>query len=302
MKPYAIPPGLSIPSEWVPTPCAFLLILSSLHCLNLGDVAMLQVAVRRFREFWPDAEIFVFTEAPDLLKSCCPGAKSIDPVPRLAYYTVASGLTRLGRHHSMPALSEFDVTWRQYMPQAVEKILAFHGRVTLSEAQSFLDLVKSCDLIVASGAGQITTSFAAHSTLILNTLEMAMHHGIPTAIFGQGIGPIDDACFHVRAAKALPRVNQISLREKATSQPLLDELKVPRERVFVTGDDSIETVYSNRSNQLGNAIGVNLRACWYSDISNDLAPTLRKPLQEVARKLGAQLVQVPISRHPEEDD
>ena len=72
---------------------------SSLHCLNLGDVAMLQFAVRRFREFWPDAEIFVFTEAPDLLKSCCPGAKSIDPVPRLAYYTVASGLTRLGRHY-----------------------------------------------------------------------------------------------------------------------------------------------------------------------------------------------------------
>ena len=41
---------------------------SSGHCLNLGDVAMLQVTFRRLREFWPDAEIYVFNDSPELLE------------------------------------------------------------------------------------------------------------------------------------------------------------------------------------------------------------------------------------------
>jgi polysaccharide pyruvyl transferase WcaK-like protein len=276
---------------------------SSIHCLNLGDVAMLQVTVRRFREFWPDAEICVFNEAPELLERYCPTAKPVRPIGRQAYYTTAEILTRLGRRFSMPALSELDVIWRRHWPAAAGKLVASrNGHSTASEVRSFLELVRSCDLVVASGAGQITTSFGPQSTLVLNTMEMAMRHGIPTAIFGQGIGPIDDASLRTRAAKVLPRVNQICIRETITSLPLLDELHVPREHVIVTGDDAIDTVYSHRSPQLGNAIGVNLRMSWYSDISNELLGTVRKPLQETARAVGAPLVEVPISRHPEEDD
>lgn len=276
---------------------------SSIHLLNLGDVAMLQVTVRRFREFWPDAEICVFTEAPDLLELYCPTARQVHPLERQAYYTTAAILTRLGRRLSMPALSELDVSWRQHWPEAVEKLLASRsGEPDVSKVRGFLDLVQSCDLVVVSGAGQITTSFGLHSTLVLNTMEMAMRHGIPTALFGQGLGPIEDACLRTRAAKVLPRVNQICIRETITSLPLLDELHVPREHVIVTGDDSIDTVFSHRSPGLGNAIGVNLRIAWYSDILKEMLSTVRKPLQATAREVGATLVKIPISRHPEEDD
>jgi colanic acid/amylovoran biosynthesis protein len=276
---------------------------SSNHCLNLGDAAMLQVTVRRFREFWPDAEICVFNESPELLELYCPTANPVHPLSRQAYYTTAAILTRFGRRFSMSALSELDVSWRQRWPEAVERLLASRGdKVGASNAQSFLGLIRSCDLVVASGAGQINSTFGPHSTLILNTMEMAMRHGIPTAIFGQGFGPIEDACLRTRAAKVLPRVNQICVRESITSLPLLDELHVPREHVFVTGDDCIDTVYSHRSPQLGNAIGVNLRMSWYSNISNEVLGKVRKPLQEAARAVAAPLVEVPISRHPEEDD
>jgi colanic acid/amylovoran biosynthesis protein len=271
--------------------------------MNLGDVAMMQVTVRRFREFWPDAEIYVFNDAPELLNLYCPTAKPVRPSGRQLYYATAAILTRLGRRWSIPALSELDISWRHRWPGAAEKLVASRaGEANAAEVRNFLELAHRCDLIVASGAGQITTSFGAASTPILNIMEMATELGIPTALLGQGIGPIDDACLRTRAAKVLPRINLICIRETITGQPLLDELQVPREHVVVTGDDAIETVYGHRQAQLGSAIGVNLRISWYSDIPNELLETIRAPLQEAARAVGAPLVAVPISRHPEEDD
>jgi colanic acid/amylovoran biosynthesis protein len=277
---------------------------SSVHCLNLGDVAMLQVTVRRFRKYWPDAEIFVFNETPELLDLYCPTAKPVHPVGRHAYYTTAEVLTRLGRRSSIPAFSEADVAWRHRWPGAAEKLVSSRrGDATATAAQAFRELVQSCDLVAASGAGQITTSFRGNSTLVLNTMEMAMDHGVTTAILGQGIGPIDDdACLRARAAKVLPHVNQINLRETITGPKLLDSLGVPREHVVITGDDAIETVYQHRQMRVGNCIGVNLRVSWYSDIKSDLLEALKRPLQAAAREVGAPLVSIPISRHPEEDD
>lgn len=63
---------------------------SSVHCLNLGDVAMMQVAVRRFREFWPDAEIHVLNENPELLALYCPTARPVLPAGQQLYYTTAA--------------------------------------------------------------------------------------------------------------------------------------------------------------------------------------------------------------------
>lgn len=276
---------------------------SSVHCLNLGDVAMLQVTVQRFRALWPNAEIFVFNEAPELLQLYCPTSKPVPPEGRFAYYATAAVLTRLGQHFSSPIFSELDVTWRQKWPAVVEKLLiSRRAPGTVPAARNFLELVRSCDLVAASGSGQINTSFGAHSTLILNTLELAQRHGIPTAILGQGLGPIDDACLKTRAAKVLRRVNQICVRESLISIPLLSQLHVSSDKVLVTGDDSIEIVYAHRSEKIGDAIGVNLRISWYSSISHEMLKDLRQPLQQAARELGAALVQVPISRHPQEDD
>lgn len=203
----------------------------------------------------------------------------------------------------MPALSEFDVTWRLRWPEATTKLVASRsGEANAAEVRRFLELVRSCDLVVASGAGQITTSFGEASTPLLNTMEMAMLNGIRTAILGQGIGPIDDPCLRARAARVLPCVDLICIRETVTGPPLLDILGVSYDRVVVTGDDAIETVYSHRQDKVGDCIGVNLRVSWYSAIPDGLIDSLRGPLQEAARAVGAPLVSIPISRHPQEDD
>ena len=41
---------------------------------NMGDVAMLQVAVARLLDLWPDACIEVLTDSPANLARYCPGA------------------------------------------------------------------------------------------------------------------------------------------------------------------------------------------------------------------------------------
>jgi hypothetical protein len=257
---------------------------------------MAQVTVKRFRKFWPDAEIYVFNETPELLELYCPTAIPLMAVGRQAYYTTAEVLTRLGRKYSMPALAEEDVAWRHRWPTAAEKLATSRrGEAVGADVHAFRELVKSCDLVAASGAGQITTSFRGNSTLVLNTMELAQEHGISTAILGQGIGPIDDPCLRARATKVLPKVNLICIRETITGPPLLDSLGVRRDRVVVTGDDAIETVYANRQDKLGNCIGVNLRVSWYSAIPDDLIEGLRRPLQEAAHEVGAPLVSVPIS-------
>jgi colanic acid/amylovoran biosynthesis protein len=276
---------------------------SSVHCLNLGDVAMMQVTVRRFRRFWPDAEILVFNETPSLLELYCPGAVALDQKGRDAYYCTGAILTRLGRRFGWPSLSEFDVTWRHRWPNLAQKLVANRlGPDMANQVQRFREQVASCDLVVASGAGQITTAFAGASTSILNTMQLAMEHGIPTAIFGQGIGPIDEPCLRARAARVLPHVNLICLRETITGPKLVSSLDVPADHVVITGDDAIETVYAHRQPRFGDGIGVNLRVSWYSDIGSDVIAGLRRPLQSAAREVGASLVSVPISRHPDEDD
>jgi len=264
---------------------------------------MLQVTVARFRQFWPDAEIYVFNDNPELLELYCPGAVPVPSEGRQSFYFTLAQLTRFGRRWGQPALSELDVEWRHRLPRLVEKLVRMRGRqASAASLHSFLDLVRSCDLVAASGAGQITTAFRSPSTLVLNTMEMAMQHGIPTAIFGQGIGPIDEPCLRARAKKILPKVDLICLRETVTGSNLLDSLGVPQENVVVTGDDAIDTCYKLRTDRPGTAIGINLRISWYSDIPRNLVETLRRPLQQAASTLGATLLSVPISRHPEEDD
>jgi polysaccharide pyruvyl transferase WcaK-like protein len=276
---------------------------SSFHSLNLGDVAMLQVTVRRLQHFWPHAELLIFGDQPELLKMYCPFARALEPQGRDVWFSAAAILTRTGRRFSMPSLTEIDVEWRQRWPGLAEKVVALRaGRAAAIAVRAVIDVVRSCDLVVASGAGQITTTFGAHSTLILNTMEAAVRHGIPVVLFGQGIGPIDDACLRARAAKVLPQASLICLREAVTGPGLVQSLGVPPEKVMITGDDAIDMAYCRRPESLGNAIGVNLRLSWYSEMGTEVIEAVRGPLQEAARALGAPLLSVPISRHPDERD
>ena len=82
-------------------------------------------------------------------------------------------------------------------------------------------------MVFVNGAGILTDAFEENAVGILSTLRLAMRRNIPTAMMGQGIGPIEGEGLRRLAADVLPQVRLIGIREDATSLPLLMWLGVP---------------------------------------------------------------------------
>jgi colanic acid/amylovoran biosynthesis protein len=116
------------------------------------------------------------------------------------------------------------------------------------------------------------------------------------------MGPLNDPELRARASAILPRLDLIALREKRASAPLLEELGVPAERVVTTGDDAIEMANDRRRDELGNAIGINLRLADYSGVSSGVLRRLRQVFAAVSERLDVPLVALPVSRVPGEED
>jgi colanic acid/amylovoran biosynthesis protein len=137
---------------------------------------------------------------------------------------------------------------------------------------------------------------------VLELLEIANRQGIPTAMFSQGIGPIENKRLFKKAKNVLPKVNLIAIREKETSLELLKSLGVREERILLTGDDAIEPAYKSRSQKIGNCIGVNLRIASYSQATDRHIENLGNVIQNCAMKYSCPVIPVPISFYENEGD
>jgi colanic acid/amylovoran biosynthesis protein len=129
----------------------------------------------------------------------------------------------------------------------------------------------------------------------LQLLDMANRRGVPTAIFGHGLGPLTDPEIFARAREILPRVGLVALREGRTGPSLARALGVAPERVVVTGDDAIELAFESRPDGLGAGIGVNVRVSRSAGVGPETLERLRPLLQAFARSRGVALLPVPIS-------
>lgn len=276
--------------------------------LNMGDVAMLQVLVHRLGHLWPRATIQVLTDDPKRLLEYCPKVEPIDALGRRIWFQDGGLFSPL--HKLLPdtlSLPLLDVEGRvrRRFPAQFERLLRIKKRLLRQDCGSlttFLKAVDEADLIVVSGQGSITDSFHAHALNVLDVLGMAIRRGTPTAMFGQGLGPVANRRLRTRVKQILPVVTDLALREGRAGLPLLDSLKIDRSSVVVTGDDAIELAYNVRADKLGKAIGVNLRVSSYSNVNNDLLEKVGVVLHRVASKHEAPLVAVPIAINDEVSD
>jgi polysaccharide pyruvyl transferase WcaK-like protein len=259
---------------------------SSHHLLNAGDVAMMQVCAERLLATWPDARIEMLTAAPELLADHCPGVR---PVPAPGRYALTEG--------DGPRLPRPRLLARAALARAGRRL-----EDREPAARTFVEALLNADLLLFSGRGGLTDAFPEETAAMLTELEIAARIGLPVALVGQGIGPLDDRRAQARMARALPGVAFVSLREGRVGPDLLSSIGVERERVAVTGDDAIEVALRGRPEQLGGGVGLNVRVADYAGVVNDAAAQVGAAVGRKARELGADVVPITISSHPHENE
>lgn len=272
-------------------------------CRNMGDVAMLQVAVQRLRALWPAATIRVFTADPAELVRHCPDALPADHHAREFWF---SGSIPLGRLRKvMPSsvrrtLDRAVSTMRNSFPGVYRSgLLAwkqFRGADDGS-VDDFLTTVRGTDLFVACGQGTLTDAGKTQSVHLLETALLAARAGAQIVFFGQGIGPMTDPDLLRTSRRILGRAGLITLRERLLGPRILTELGIPKARWMETGDEAIELAYRMSPTEIGGAIGVHVRRAPLAPVEAAAFKTIGRVLHGWATEHGAELLPIPISQH-----
>jgi colanic acid/amylovoran biosynthesis protein len=268
---------------------------------NVGDMAMMQIAIERLTALWPDAEIHVLTDDPQQLKILCPRALPLSSEGRQLWLADDFLPRRLQERASLELIA-FIRLWAPEMVRLFWKYKLRRSPDLWRSLDLFTKIVAETDAVVVTGMGGIADAFPEYARDLLMTLSFALQYRKPVVLVGQGIGPLENASLRQLAGCVLCRVDMIALREDIAGGPLLTSLKVPPERLITTGDDAIEIAYRAKSAVLGAGLGINIRASDYSEVDLELMSRLRIVFQQTLRTFSAVAVPVPISSVPGEAD
>jgi colanic acid/amylovoran biosynthesis protein len=247
---------------------------------------MLQVCVERLRIAHPEALIQVITTAPQELASHCPG---VEPLLADGRYRLTERAPTLPRSRRL----------------ARARLALENRRLRRADPAggAFVEALLDADMFVMSGRGGLTDAFPEEALATLAELEIASRVGLPTALMGQGVGPLEDALLRARAKQVLPAVGLIALREGRSGPKLLEAAGVSPERTAVTGDDSIELALERSDRgSLGTSIGLSVRVAGYSGVLRWEAQRLGSLVRAVAERHGVKVAPIEMSTHPHEDD
>ncbi|MCE5307535.1 MAG: polysaccharide pyruvyl transferase family protein [Acidobacteriales bacterium] len=297
---------------------------------NTGNVALLQVAARRLTQFWPDARIEVLTSAPHLLRLYFPNAFPVSPDHLYDWTLMVGKADRLLR--SLPVKAQRIIL---ELREVIGDSLAAGGNSPLRavpggrpeaganptnpgdashplEAQvtngkkpdqdAGLRMLQGVDLYVATGAQYMSESCKGNAMRVLDRLETAAGLGITTAMVGLGLNLFDDSQFRSRACAVLPFVDLIFIRDPDAGLPLLRSMGIDPSRVVFTGDDGIELAYEARAAVRGTGIGIGLPIADCTGVADAHVETIRRVVQEAAKRHNAELIPLPVSSSSHEQD
>lgn len=272
---------------------------TTLH--NQGDTAMLCTALNRLHEMWPDGEISVFSDEPEVLTGYCPHVRTLPTGGRHAWTADIRSLPLFSRY-----LRPVDRWIRRRRPELAKRLVRFARRLlggTDAELRAYREIVQRSDLMLVAGMGGLTDAFYEFALALLDSMELALDSGVAVVMVGQGIGPIEEPGLRARAATVLPRVELIALREGRAGVRVLQSLGVSRERIEVTGDDAIEFARSQTPAEPGQGLGVNVRAESYAGVDLKSAMDSIGPVVDAfARRHAARIVPAPITAYGTGDD
>ena len=271
------------------------------HLENMGDVAMLQITAQRIRSAFPDTELLTLSHAPKRLAHFI-GGSLLDPRQRqlwldsraLPIPVRKAWLPKSVSQKMDAAEHRFQVGFPRVAATSI-KLLGGRDPIANCQTSQFVDDIKSCDLIVASGGGFLTDSFLNTANDVLTTLELAQNLGKPTLVFGQGIGPLTCPDTLRHASRVLPKVSHIGLREQLTGRPILNSCGVSDDSIACTGDDAVELAYARRPSELGDSLGINLRLSNYSCVTQSQKELIQRELIQFVESRSIASVIAPIS-------
>jgi polysaccharide pyruvyl transferase WcaK-like protein/glycosyltransferase involved in cell wall biosynthesis len=272
---------------------------------NLGDIAMLQICVERLTRLLPGASIGVLTTTPDRLARHCPGASAIPALGRHAWFGApweggAYGpLLSESRRARIRRLSRLATSAGPRAARAALRTELLARQPAGEEVRGFVGALLAAEAVVVSGRGGTTDVFLDDNLQLLELLRVSSALGIPTAMFGQGLGPVHDTTLRARAAQVLPKLELIAVRERLAGIPLLRGFGVAPERIVFTGDDALELAHRLRSDRPARSgIGVGLRVAPFSGVGDAALDALGQALRDSAARQQSDLVPVPISLNP----
>lgn len=222
---------------------------------NMGDLAMLQVGVSRLKSLFPNASITVFTTDPTRLRNYCPETNKLIPEGRDQWTRpLVHKLYDVAGESSIKNLIHLEDQLTYKLPglrKLLLRLKLWNSITQFQAVENYLKIIQAADLVVATGGGYISDAFLGFKAPKLDTLAFAAKAGKPTAILGQGIGPLKNQATCDKVKMILPLLDLISLREKRASLPLLADMGISKEKIIVTGDDAIELAYNARPSSLG---------------------------------------------------
>jgi polysaccharide pyruvyl transferase WcaK-like protein len=257
------------------------LVENSCHAMhNWGDIAMLDVAIRRVRGIHPSAQLDVLTTEQQSVLRRWP---EVNAVPTRSRMMLAHSIVeRLGM-----------------IVPAVKRLVSDGKLAGGIVGRKVHRSLRASDMVVLSGGGYLTDVFPGGLEATITLIERANELGKPTVLFGQGIGPLNDASSRSRLAQALRGVHAIGLRESRYSPSELRSMGISSDRYKVTGDDALSLLPSRRltpAESEDNQVGINLRTAAYAGFSPEMIRRLRSALRRIdADRLGIHWRPVPIS-------
>jgi polysaccharide pyruvyl transferase WcaK-like protein len=281
---------------------------------NNGDLAMMAVTISRLRERWPDARLGVLTGSPALVRAYFPQVQGIrgdedDPWAAPSWSQVIAG--KMGSKFIGPVVIG-RLRLRAWLRGKISSAQARLGRLpsalgrlpsaTPSATPSgAAKAARSASLVMALGGGYLTDADPSQAARTLALLGHAADHGVPTALVGQGLGPIEDPTLQRQAADVLVRMDFIGLREGRRGPEILYRAGVSADRMLVTGDDAIELAYRVRRQALGAGLGFCLRVASYSPVQRSVRETVGRVVRGQASRKAADLMPLIISEWLSED-
>lgn len=279
---------------------------SGYHLGNLGDVAMLIAGLDYLAEAFDGAELFVVSD----VKRVPSGFPTYTPIPAEQLHTWyeqrvlpipsrSLGATTSDRIRGL----EQELLARFPGPAiAAAKLTAKLTKMPVQVSSQGLALVRSMDAVVSTGGGFVNDSFPHQCTNVLETLWLAQRRGIPTAMFGQGLGPLSNPKGVEIAKRVFPNLKVLSLREGTHSPDVALRLGVRSKAVRVTGDDAIKLVDSYASENQRADIGFNVRLAKYSGLNSDAVSRIANILASRCSSIGPCIRAIPIDVRGTSDD